>query len=74
MKHMLVAASWMAFSALSAAGQGAADTPEFEVASVKSADMQDLGLAGLIPGPVPEMLGFEGGPGSADPAGSTITA
>ena len=67
MKPMLAVASWIAFSVLTATGQGTPDTPEFEVASVKPADIRDRGP--LLPffGPVAQIMGFEGGPGTHDP-------
>jgi uncharacterized protein (TIGR03435 family) len=67
MKQMVAAASWIAFSVLAALGQGTTDTPEFEVASVKPADMRDRSPLPPLPGPVAEIVGFDGGPGTQDP-------
>jgi uncharacterized protein (TIGR03435 family) len=70
MKQTLAAASWIAVSILTASGQGTLnkpDAPEFEVASVKPAGPQDRGPLASLPGPVAEMMGFDGGPGSQDP-------
>jgi uncharacterized protein (TIGR03435 family) len=67
MKQLLAAASCVAFSVLTAGGQGTTDTPEFEVASVKPAIPQDRGPLLSVPGPVAEMMGFDGGPGTRDP-------
>jgi uncharacterized protein (TIGR03435 family) len=64
MKQMLAAASWIAFSILTASAQGTNDTPEFEVASVKPAGPQDRGP---LPSFLAEMMGFDGGPGTQDP-------
>jgi uncharacterized protein (TIGR03435 family) len=61
MKKTLLTASWIAFSILTATGQGL----EFEAASVKPADPHDRTPS--LPGPVAEMMGFEGGPGTPDP-------
>ena len=61
------AASWIVFSALTASAQGTTDTPEFEVASVKVAVPQDRGPLTSLPGPVADMIGFDGGPGTKDP-------
>jgi uncharacterized protein (TIGR03435 family) len=71
MKQTLAAASWIAFSILTVSGQGTSDkpdTPEFEVASVKPAGPQDRGPLASLPGPMAEMMGFDGGPGSQDPS------
>jgi uncharacterized protein (TIGR03435 family) len=62
----LAAAGWIALSILTASAQGTTDIPEFEAASVKPADKLVRGLSSL-PGPVAEMMGFEGGPGTQDP-------
>jgi uncharacterized protein (TIGR03435 family) len=67
MKQTLATASWIAFSVLTASGQGTTDTPEFEVAAVKPANAQDRGRLASLPGPLAEMVGFEGGPGTDDP-------
>ena len=67
MKQMVAVASWIAYSLLTAAGQGTADTPEFEVASVKPADIRDRGPLPFLPAPVAELMGFDGGPGTHDP-------
>jgi uncharacterized protein (TIGR03435 family) len=67
MKQLVAAVSWIAFSLVTAAGQGTADTPEFEVASVKQADIRDLGPLQPLPGLVAETAGFDGGPGTHDP-------
>jgi uncharacterized protein (TIGR03435 family) len=68
MKQTFRAAIWIAFSVLTASGQGTTQAPEFEVASVKKADPQAPGppLA-ILQGPMGQMIGFEGGPGSPDP-------
>jgi uncharacterized protein (TIGR03435 family) len=57
----------IALSVLTASGQTAVGTPEFEVASVKPADKQARDQFRNVPGPVAEMMGFEGGPGTKDP-------
>ena len=49
--------SWIAF----------AQVQEFEVASVKPADKQEQSLFPNLRGPVAEIVGFEGGPGTKDP-------
>jgi uncharacterized protein (TIGR03435 family) len=67
MNRILMAASWIACSALTASGQATTGTPEFEVASVKPADKQARDQFRNVPGPVAEMMGFEGGPGTKDP-------
>jgi len=67
MKQMVAAVSWIAFSVVTAAGQGTAETPEFEVASVKPADVRDRGPLSPLPGLVAEIAGFDGGPGTYDP-------
>jgi len=64
MKQIFAAASWIAFSVLTASGQGTAPAPEFDAASVKPAVANDRGP---FPGPLAEMMGFEGGPGTQDP-------
>jgi len=73
MKQTLATASWIAFSGLIACGQGTTDTPEFEVASVKPANAQDRGPLASLPGPLAEMIGFDGGPALTILAGSIIT-
>ena len=67
MNRILMAASWIACSILTASGQATTSTPEFEVASVKPADKQARDQFRNVPGPVAEMMGFEGGPGTKDP-------
>jgi uncharacterized protein (TIGR03435 family) len=69
MKQTMAAASWIVLSAFAAGGQTAADAPEFEVASVKPASAAEGGFGRqvLMSGPVAEMMGFSGGPGSKDP-------
>ena len=67
MKQMVAAASWIAFSVLTAPGQETAGTLEFEVASVKPADVRVRGPLPPLPGPVAEIVGFDGGPGTPDP-------
>jgi uncharacterized protein (TIGR03435 family) len=67
MKQMLAAAGWIAFSAVTASGQGTTGTAEFEVASVKPAAAQDRGPLASLPGTVADMMGFDGGPGTPDP-------
>jgi uncharacterized protein (TIGR03435 family) len=57
MQRIVIAAI---FSILTVAGQ------EFEVASVKPADAKDLREFPIL-GPMAEMIGFEGGPGTKDP-------
>jgi uncharacterized protein (TIGR03435 family) len=63
----MTAASCIVFSILTANGQAMTTTPEFEVASVKPADKQERDQFRNAPGPVAEMMGFEGGPGTKDP-------
>ena len=67
MKRMLAAAIWIVFSALAANSQGTTDKPEFEVASVKRVETPEHSPLASLPGPVAEMIGFHGGPGTADP-------
>ena len=67
MNQMLALAGCITFSVLTASGQGTTNAPEFEVASVKPADTRDQGPSASLPGPVAEIVGFEGGPGSRDP-------
>jgi len=67
MKHLLAGASLIAFSALTASGQATTGAPEFEVASVKPANKDQVQFPNL-PRPAAEMMGFEGGPGTKDPS------
>lgn len=67
MKPTLAVASWIAFSVLTASGQGTTDKPEFEAASLKPAVTQSRGPLSSLPGFIADMMGFEGGPGSHDP-------
>jgi len=48
-KQMLAAAGWIAFSAVTASGQGTTGTAEFEVASVNPAAAQDRGRVAKRP-------------------------
>src|SRR5690349_10858688 len=62
----LAAASWVLFTAVRAAGQADAQSPEFEVASVKRVEA-DSRPRPNFPSNVAMMIGFDGGPGSKDP-------
>ena len=73
MKHTIAAAGWIALSILAASAQMPGDAPEFEVASVKPAADPPFGGRFPISGPVAEMMGFNGGPGSKDPGRLTCT-
>ncbi len=73
MKHMMTAAGWIALSISAASAQTPADAPEFEVASVKLAANPPFGGPASISGPMAEMMGFNGGPGSKDPGRLTCT-
>jgi uncharacterized protein (TIGR03435 family) len=73
MKHAVVAASCMALSIFAAKSQTSSDAPEFEVASVKPSVNPPFGGPVPISGPLAEMIGFSGAPGSKDPRRITYT-
>jgi uncharacterized protein (TIGR03435 family) len=67
MKQIVAATACIAFLVLTASAQDTTGTPAFEVASVKRADTQNQRPMPPMSGPITEMMGFEGGPGSKDP-------
>lgn len=73
MKVRCALAVCLAWWTVAAPGQ-TPDLPEFEVASVKPAAPADGPLARMSRfGPMAEMIGFSGGPGSSDPGRITYT-
>jgi uncharacterized protein (TIGR03435 family) len=67
MRWTLPVTIWLMFMAVRAAAQPDAQAPEFEVASVKPAEVKNSKLLLNMPSNVAMMIGFEGGPGSKDP-------
>lgn len=67
MRRTVAVASWVMFTTLRAVGQTDAQAPEFEVASVKQAELKLSRPMPNLPSSVAMIMGFEGGPGSKDP-------
>jgi uncharacterized protein (TIGR03435 family) len=64
MQRAILGASLIIFTSYAAFGQGAAESPTFEVASVKPAEPQPMGMMSIM---------MRGGPGSADPGQITYS-
>src|ERR1039458_4766186 len=64
MQRAILGASLIIFTSCVAFGQGAAESPTFEVASVKPAEPQAMGMMSVM---------MRGGPGSADPGQITYS-
>src|ERR1035437_703025 len=64
MQRAILGASLVIFTSCAAFGQGAAESPTFEVASVKPAEPQPMGMMSIM---------MRGGPGSPDPGQITYS-
>src|ERR1039458_4954953 len=64
MQRAILGASLIIFTSYAAFGQGAAESPTFEVASVKPAEPQPMGMMSIM---------MRGGPGSPDPGQITYS-
>jgi uncharacterized protein (TIGR03435 family) len=73
MKHTFTAATCLAFSILPAAAQDSSAVPEFEVASVKRAELPD-GARTHMPPEISDRVGMSGGPRSNGPGRIDYTA
>src|SRR5580704_15458207 len=73
MKHAFAAATGLAFSILSAVAQDTSAAPEFDVASVKHAELPDGARTHMSP-EVSDRMGMSGGPRGKDPGRIDYTA